>query len=156
MLTGRFGNTSGRPYIEGRLSLPRFEAAVDVSFLIDTGADRTVLMPLDGNRISLDYSLLVNKQRCTGFGGSAIGFLERGVIAFSDGIAIFMYEVWLLIVKPKRGLMKTPSVLCRDVLNRLIINYDFPNAKIEMQNDNADYIIAVTHNETTNHETGDT
>jgi hypothetical protein len=144
MLTGRFGDTSGRPYIEGRLLLPRFNIGIYISFLVDTGADRTVLMPLDGVGTGLDYSSLQNPKKCIGFGGSATGFLERGVIAFSDGIAVFMYDIELLITKPKRGLMRTPSVLGRDVLNRWIISYDFPHSRIEIQNHSADQIIAVT------------
>jgi hypothetical protein len=39
MLSGRFDGISGRPYIDGRLSIPRLNLAADVSFLIDTGAD---------------------------------------------------------------------------------------------------------------------
>ena len=147
MLTGRFGDTSGRPYIEGRLSLPRLGIAANVSFLIDTGADRSVLMPLDGTRINLDYSCLENETRCTGIGGSSVAFHESGVISFSDGIAIYMYEVGLLIPKPKRGTMKTPSVLGRDVLNRLVIRYDFQNLCIEMEYYIADQILPVPNRE---------
>jgi hypothetical protein len=36
MIEGRFGDTSGRPYIEGRLSLPRLGVVGDISFIFDT------------------------------------------------------------------------------------------------------------------------
>jgi hypothetical protein len=54
MIQGRFGNTSGRPYVEGRLVIPRLKVRGDISFIFDTGADQTVLMPMDGTRLLLD------------------------------------------------------------------------------------------------------
>lgn len=39
MLRGRFGDTSGRPYLEGRLFLPRLKLQGDISFIVDTGAE---------------------------------------------------------------------------------------------------------------------
>ena len=39
MLKGRFGDTSGRPYIEGHILLPRLKKRGNVSFVFDTGAD---------------------------------------------------------------------------------------------------------------------
>jgi hypothetical protein len=47
-IAGRFGDTTGRPYLEGRLVLPRLGKRGDFSFLVDTGADYTYLMPGDG------------------------------------------------------------------------------------------------------------
>ena len=51
MIRGRFGDTTGRPYIEGRLIVPRLNLRSDVSFIVDTGADNSLLMPLDGSSI---------------------------------------------------------------------------------------------------------
>ena len=58
MLRGRFGDSTGRPYIEGRLIIPRLNIKSDMSFLVDTGADRSLLMPGDGRRLAIDYSKL--------------------------------------------------------------------------------------------------
>ena len=58
MLRGRFGNTSGRPFLEGRLILPNRNLSFEISFLVDTGADDTILMPADGIRVGLDYGQL--------------------------------------------------------------------------------------------------
>ena len=49
MLRGRFGHANKRPYIQGRLFIPRLEVWSDVSFLVDTGADKTSLLPADGS-----------------------------------------------------------------------------------------------------------
>jgi hypothetical protein len=48
MIEGRFGNTSGAPFLEGRIILLRFGVRGLVSFLVDTGADATIITPLDG------------------------------------------------------------------------------------------------------------
>lgn len=61
MLKGRFGDTTGAPYIEGRLLIPRLKIDGYVSFLVDTGSDSTVLMQTDGARLGLNYSKLKNK-----------------------------------------------------------------------------------------------
>jgi hypothetical protein len=100
-------------------------------------------MPLDGIRLNIDYSTLTNARKCAGFGGSGTGFCERAVVAFTDGIAIYLYEIDILIIKPKRSLLTIPSVIGRDVLNRLIIRYDYLNGIIEMQNHGADHIVPV-------------
>ena len=47
MLKGWFGDTTGRPYIEARIAFPRLRALGLVSFVLDTGADRSLLMPRD-------------------------------------------------------------------------------------------------------------
>ena len=61
MLRGRFEDTTGAPYIEGRLILTRLSLSVDISFLVDTGADMTVLCPSDAAKITLDYDLLTDE-----------------------------------------------------------------------------------------------
>ena len=58
MFSGRYGNTSGRPYLEARVILPNLKIGGDVSFIVDTGADRTVLMPIDVKRMGIDYKKL--------------------------------------------------------------------------------------------------
>ena len=47
MLQGRFGDTSGRPYMSARVIVPRLNVTGNVSFIFDTGADFTMLMPAD-------------------------------------------------------------------------------------------------------------
>ena len=53
MLQGRFGDTSGRPYMEGHVLLPRLGWRGYVSFIFDTGADTSLLMPLDARRMGI-------------------------------------------------------------------------------------------------------
>jgi hypothetical protein len=147
MLTGRFGNTSGRPYIEGRLSLPNLNLSANVSFVIDTGSDCTVLMPLDAMRINLDYSRLTKEVDSVGIGGICRDFAEPALVAFTDGIAVYIYEIELRIATASADIMAIPSLLGRDVINRWHISYSFPNNKIEIQNHTADNIVSIDHPE---------
>lgn len=82
MIKGRFGNTSGRPYVEARLAIPRFQIIGDISFLLDTGADKTALMPLDAGRIGIDYNQLTNKNSAVGIGGANDIYVEPAIMPF--------------------------------------------------------------------------
>ena len=71
MLHGRFGDTSGRPYMEGHVLLPRLGTRGNVSFVFDTGADTSLLMPLDGQRMGIDYDQFEDEEPSLGIGGRA-------------------------------------------------------------------------------------
>jgi hypothetical protein len=59
-LRGRFGDASGAPYLEAHISFSRLRLRGFVSFLIDTGADGTVLMPADSKKLGIVFSSLRN------------------------------------------------------------------------------------------------
>lgn len=117
MLRGRFGNTTGRPYIEGRLAFPRFNTKGDISFLVDTGADRSVLMPTDAARLLIDYTRLQNQIESIGIGGKSIQYPERAIVTFLEqGKRLCVYEIDILIHAPDPLLAKVPSLLGRDII----------------------------------------
>ena len=61
MLHGRFGESSGRPYISARVFIPRLGLAGTVSFIFDTGADSSVLMPAEAHIVyGYDIELLIH------------------------------------------------------------------------------------------------
>jgi hypothetical protein len=97
MLLGRFGNTSGRPYLEGRLVLTRLGLAADISFIVDTGADKTVVMPLDGTRLGVDYANLTRPFVSTGIMNipSLLGrdILDRWQMTYHKPNASLTFEV---------------------------------------------------------------
>ncbi len=85
MLRGRFGDTTGRPYIEGRLVIPRLSVRTNISFCVDTGADKTILLPADALRMGIDYSVLVENPRpAVGIGGVSYNYVEPAIVAFSE------------------------------------------------------------------------
>lgn len=125
MLTGRFGDTSKRPYIEGRLIFPRLNIRANISFCVDTGADASLLLPSDGVRLGLDYGALSGNQESVGVGGICQNFTEGALIAFTEpGRYLYVYALTLRICPPGPNIMDLPSLLGRDILNQWRMRYD--------------------------------
>ena len=142
MLRGRFGNTSGRPYVEGRLIVPRLHAAGDISFLVDTGADETFLMPGDGLTIGLDYSLLTDLNTdARGAGGPIASYREQAWVAFADGGSLYGYEISLAILELRNDMLTVPTLLGRDVLHRWVMSYHHSADRLEFEIESADVIV---------------
>ena len=125
MIKGRYGGTSGRPYIEARLTIPSQKLNAEISFVLDTGADATVLMPLDGAKMGLDYGKLLRTTRSVGVGGYCEDFLEEAIVTFrdSDG-TLYAFEIEINISSPSPDIMAIPSLLGRDIITRWAITYD--------------------------------
>jgi hypothetical protein len=134
MIKGRFGNTSGRPYIDGYLEIPHLSVRGNISFVLDTGSDCTVLMPLDANRLRLDYARLVGspQDESQGFNGRSVDFVVpasliiREETAFAHG-----YEIDLRVPEPKDGTDDIPSILGRDILDHWRFTIDRKSSVIE-------------------------
>ncbi len=119
MLRGRFGGTSGRPYLEARLILPRLSMRGNVSFLVDTGADASVLMPDDAHRLGVDHSRLTGRQEYAGIGGATQSFVEPALIVFSEpGRNLYVYSLDLAIMPATAEAQGLPTLLGRDILDR--------------------------------------
>ena len=125
MLRGRFGDTSGAAFIEGRLFIPRLNIQSNISFCVDTGADKTVLLPTDAIKMELDYDALQeDSQPSVGIGGFSYNFVEPAIITFNEPRkAIQAYQIDLLIIEPEVALMELPSLLGRDILNQWRMRY---------------------------------
>ena len=109
MIIGRFGNTTGRPHLEGRVVIPRLKLSANVSFIVDTGADKTVLMPMDGIKMGLNYQNLVNTVDTVGIGGVAKDFIEPAVVVFLDDAGmLYIYSISLHISAPSPDIMMIP------------------------------------------------
>jgi predicted aspartyl protease len=116
MLEGRVGNTSGAPYMEARISIPRLNLRGLVSFLVDTGADGTVLMPIDSRKLGVDFTSLRNPVTPEGIGGPANAFTELAVLSFSDRRYIYSYLIPIHIMTPAPHNLRFSSLLGRDIL----------------------------------------
>ena len=124
MLYGRYGDTSGRPYIEGRLLLPRLQVIGDISFCIDTDADRTMLMPIDAVNLGVDHSTLTGDEPTYGISGLMRTFLEPAVLLFTESAKnIYAYFLDLLIA-PLSPDLPGFSLLGRDVINQWRMDYN--------------------------------
>ena len=129
MLVGRFGNTSGAPYMAAHISIPRLNVHGSVSFLMDTGADQTVLMPVDAIRLGVNYALLTQEFTSYGVDGATRNYVEPAVLAVKDGV-LHGYNINLLIFSPRADRMSTPSLLGRNVMNRWKLMIDFAGGKL--------------------------
>ena len=125
VLTGRFVNTSGRPYVEGKISLLDFNISGGISFLVDTGADRTLLMPDDWRLLGLDYSVLTDAIDIGGIGGSVTFLTTIATIAFAiPGKTVYIYAVEIACAPDDQDYRRYPSLLGRDILDQWKMIYN--------------------------------
>lgn len=126
MIEGRFGDTTGRPYISGRLILPRLRLSSNLSFLVDTGADGSVLMPADAMKMGVDFNQLGDSETVGGFTGNSVCYKEPALLAFfeQNRSLIRFYSIKAIIPSANPEIMHTPTILGRDVLDRWHMSYD--------------------------------
>ena len=145
ILRGSFQKSSGRPFLEGTLFIPRLHVGFRMPFLVDTGADKTTLSPHDGLRIGVNYDALLGYALPTrGIGGFSETYVEKAVIIFdeSDDTGC-MYHIDLDILKPQAHLAGIPSLLGRDILNHWHIRYSHPTNTLSFQVEDADQMITL-------------
>lgn len=147
MLRGRFDN-SGAPYVRGRLLLPRLRIdshGSHVSFLVDTGADGTVLMPSDGAQIGVDYTTLGGAGQYRTIGGASSGFMETALVAFSEARRlVHVYAIQLLILEPSSDVVDLLSLLGRDVINHWHMSMNYSKLRLTFRVLSADAMLPLT------------
>ncbi len=143
MIIGEFDDR-GRPYVEGRIIIPRLKVNGIVRFLVDTGADRTCLHPRDARRVRMSFDQLGNMRTSSGVGGSSSYFREPTILAFADKPQTRAYELDLLIAEPHGSNEKLPSLLGGDVINHWNMLYDPENSRLECAVRFADYTLDAT------------
>ena len=110
--------------MEGYVLLPRLGKKANVSFIFDTGADTSLLMPLDGQRMEIDYRAFEKEEPSLGIGGVSENYIESAYVAFVGDEALYGYEIELRLCKPSEELMTIPSLLGRDIIDRWRVTYD--------------------------------
>lgn len=122
MISGYFAE-DGEPYVRCRVHLPRFSLVEEIDFLVDTGSDTTILHPEAGVRLGCPFDELSNPLNVTGAGGSHTYYAEPAVVSFYDGEARHDFRIDLHIGKPNPITDGLDSLLGRDVLNELEMEY---------------------------------
>jgi hypothetical protein len=131
--------------VEGRLFLPRLGLLGDFSFLVDTGADATLLMPGDGLTLGLDYALLQDHSTDTlGAGGPISSYREPAWVAFTDGANLYGYAINLAILEYRADMVTVPTPLGRDVLHRWSMAYHHSAARLEFEIESADVVVPLS------------
>ena len=146
MLRGFFDDAAGRPTLRGRLLVPRLNFLGDIYFLVDTGADTTLLAPDDGKRFGADYSRLSGAVSSQGTAGMTRSFVEPARVAFADaeGVVAYAYDIGLHILELDPGLATLPSLVGRDVLDRWRMVYDSVGGELSFEVHSADDSLQVS------------
>ena len=125
VINGYFGE-QGRPLVNVGVQLPGTLRKIrSVSFLVDTGADRTLLSYEDAHRLRVSYANRGNPVRCSGVGGPVGVFPERAVLIFKGTVGrLLMLELEIGILQRVPDAESIPSLLGRDLLDefRLVVD----------------------------------
>ena len=128
----RIPGVAARPYVEVELLLEGTSSVFTVGFLIDTGADDTILHPGDLQRpdvppITLPFGDHPERRRVGGIGGGTdIIPVSAGLFFRTDTGADRVWQdarVW--VAEPTATNRRLPSLLGRDLLQffRLTVDY---------------------------------
>lgn len=123
MIRGAFYTVGvrSRPFLRVRFQFPAFnDGFLEVPLLVDTGADRMVLAPLDASRLQrelgIDLKTLPAGQPSTGIGGQR----ETRTIQTALTLDTYVTPLTLAILDaPTRPPL--PSLLGRDILSRFAL-----------------------------------
>ena len=124
MISGYFG-ADGTPYVDTRLTMPRLGISYRVAMLVDTGSSSTILHPDNARDMLFPFDELRNEVIVTSVSGTQAYYAEPAVVSFYDGEARQDFRVDLYVAKPDPAVDGLESLLGRDILNQLGMEYDF-------------------------------
>ncbi len=135
MIIGYF-TSDGLPWVSCDLLLPRFGLKAPVTFLVDTGSDTTILHPADGLMLHCPFDLLDNPAEFISAGGALLYYMEPAVLTFAetDGGAQ-EFEIHISIAKPDPVTDGLDSLLGRDLLNQVRMEYDFGRSRLALHSE---------------------
>ena len=133
MIEGYFDSVYGRPYVQGRLYLPRLRVYGNVDFLVDTGADTSRLHPRDATVLGVNYGQLLapSGDPQLGIGGVEYPYQEEAVIIFQDSELLHSFQAVISIAAPNLHNLRFPSLLGQDVIQHLRMVHDKPRRRLE-------------------------
>jgi hypothetical protein len=132
IIQGRF--IGDAPYFSAHILSSHLEGLV--WFLADTGASRTTLLDRDALLLGLPTEMLEPASLpIVGIGGSVRSFLEPNTeitFASDEGGFVLRQDLWIVQHDLKQlppdevgRILRLPSVLGRDIINRFNLTYDY-------------------------------
>lgn len=117
---------NGRPYVMALLVIDDLNVEGPVPFLVDTGAGSTVLHTADGVNLGLPLGQLGSLRSARGVGGSRQYYTQDYTIVLGTEDVVREFDITIGIAPPgdTRVTNDLPSLLGRNVLNRLRMEYD--------------------------------
>ena len=139
-LEGRFSGVHRRPFVRARLVSRRLRIDQRIDFLVDTGADRSMLLERDGRAIGIDYKRLPGNARAGGIAGVTPASREPVLLVFEEESPrrVHVYRLELVIAHPSASSIGLPSLLSRDILNRWHMTYRPIDNRLEFEVASAD------------------
>ena len=137
MFSGRFDHNR-RPRLRLMVSLYGISIVGYVDFLVDTGADATLLAPDDATKLGVDYSVLDESTVVPAYGlGQRMQYIEKAELRVPPDGPIIRSVVEIGILQPEAkpenandSPVRLPSLLGRDALYQVKMVYDAPNNQI--------------------------
>ena len=123
--------------------IPRLGVSYRVSFLVDTGADRTCLHPMDGIQAGIPFDRLRDGITVGGIGGQSTYYEEPAILLFADDTErqSYGYNMVVDIAKPEDVSDEIPSLLGRDIIDRWRMVYDRTEGVLEFTVRSADVVL---------------
>ena len=141
-LVGWVEDPNGCPYLDGHVTTRDAARTKRITFLLDTGADTSFLMPGDAHALGIDLGgLAMAPESTTGIGGEARYYQTEALLTFSDREHLYLYEVDLEIAVPTEHNRGLPSLLGRDILSRWLLRYEAPRSVVAAEVNSADMVI---------------
>ena len=102
-----------------------------VHFLVDTGTDAAIMHPESATKMNCPFDALENLVETASAGGLHTYYAESAVVSFYDGDVRHDYRIELSIAKPHPAVNDLNSLLGRDVLNQLRMDYEYPEGRLQ-------------------------
>jgi len=134
----------GCGFIEARIISKSLQIDEYLNLLVDTGASRTTLLDNDAIRLGIRYDKLTkSKSSLIGIGGtisfsiitdSTLIFRSlKGDINVKLPISVAKHPLEEMDTHLKTQILRLPSLLGRDVINRYKLTFDFPKSSINLR-----------------------
>jgi hypothetical protein len=134
---------NGCAFIEARLISNSLQIDEKVTFLVDTGASRTTILDKDALRLGIVYDKLPkSKSPLLGIGGSISCFIiADSVLIFRSSkrdtkvrlpIFIAKHPLERMDIHLKTQILRLPSLLGRDIINKYKLIFNFPKRSINL------------------------
>lgn len=110
----------GMPTVLAVVIFPRLGVHASVNFLIDTGADITLISAFDAMRVGIKTEQLAQAEVLASLGGSFTVFSEPAIMVFmQEDNVLLSYEATVRIPELTDITVRMPSVLGRDVIGNM-------------------------------------
>lgn len=108
--------------------VPCLEISGDVSFLGDTGADYTALMPMDGEEMQVPFASdefnQLEDSNAEGIGGRSGCKIVPAHVIILGSDHLYLFDIALRIFEPHKNLQSFPSLMGRDIVSRMKMESD--------------------------------